>query len=117
MINNSIVTGEPSTIYGDVVNNGSITSQPDRCAVEVPCVVDGNRIKPTNLSVQDLTVAALTGQRIEHIYQVAKIDTHTAAELDLDEIWAMTDELISRHGDWLPDWLAGNVEPRTEAVE
>jgi alpha-galactosidase len=30
------------------------------------------------------------------------LDPHTAAELSLDEICAMVDELIAAHGDWQP---------------
>jgi alpha-galactosidase len=49
-----------------------------------------------------LTVeAALTGQR-EHIYHAAMLDPHTAAELDLDQIWQLVDDLIAAHGEWLP---------------
>ena len=56
----------------------------------------------TNINVQDLTVeAALTGKR-EHIYHAAMLDPHTAAELDLDQIWNLVDDLIEAHGDWLP---------------
>jgi alpha-galactosidase len=32
------------------------------------------------------------------------MDPHTAAELDLDQIWSMTSDLIAAHGDWLPEW-------------
>jgi alpha-galactosidase len=45
--------------------------------------------------------AALTGKK-EHIYQAAMLDPHTGAELSLDQIWEMVDELIAAHGDWLP---------------
>ena len=59
----------------------------------------------TNINVQALTVeAALTSKR-EHIYHAAMLDPHTAAELSLDQIWAMTDELIAAHGDWLPEFV------------
>ena len=47
-IMNSVWTGEPSVIYGNVRNNGSITSLPNGCAVEVPCLVDRNGIQPTH---------------------------------------------------------------------
>jgi alpha-galactosidase len=30
------------------------------------------------------------------------LDPHTAAELDLDQITALVDELIEAHGAWLP---------------
>ena len=48
--------------------------------------------------------AILTGNR-EHVYHAAMLDPHTAAELDLDQIWAMVDELLAAHGDWIPDSL------------
>jgi alpha-galactosidase len=30
------------------------------------------------------------------------LDSHTAAELSLDDIRRMVDDLIEAHGDWLP---------------
>ena len=58
----------------------------------------------TNINVQSLTVeAALTGKR-EHIYHAAMLDPHTAAELDLEQITALVDDLIAAHGDWLPQF-------------
>jgi alpha-galactosidase len=58
----------------------------------------------TNINVQSLTVeAALTGKR-DYIYHAAMLDPHTAAELDLDQIWNLVDDLIEAHGDWLPDY-------------
>jgi alpha-galactosidase len=113
----SMETGEPSVIYGNVENDGLIDNLPQGCCVEVPCLIDKNGIQPTrigalpphlaalmqtNINVQALTVeAALTGKR-EHIYHAAMLDPHTAAELDLSEIWAMVDDLIEAHDDWLP---------------
>ena len=37
----------------------------------------------------------------EHIYHAAMLDPHTAAELSLDDIVSLCDELIEAHGDWL----------------
>ncbi|NMA97102.1 MAG: alpha-glucosidase/alpha-galactosidase [Phyllobacteriaceae bacterium] len=116
---NSVWTGEPSVIYGNLRNNGVITSLPDAAAVEVPCLVDNNGIQPTfvgelppqltalirtNINVQELTVRALVEQKREHIYHAAMMDPHTAAELDLDQIWTLVDDLIAAHGTMLPDW-------------
>lgn len=110
-------TGKPIRIYGNVPNNGIIDNLPNGVPVEVPCLVDKNGIQPvkigkippqlarlmqTNIGPQELTVeAALTGKR-EHIYHAAMLDPHTAAELSLDQIWSMVDEMIEAHGDWLP---------------
>jgi alpha-galactosidase len=115
----SMETDTARKIYGNVPNTGLITNLPDGCSVEVPCLVDANGIQPTiigdlpphlaalmqtNINVQSLTVeAALTVKR-EHIYHAAMLDPHTAAELSLDEIWSMVDELIEAHGDLLPEY-------------
>jgi alpha-galactosidase len=115
----SLETGIPRVIYGNVANNGIIDNLPQGCTVEVPCLVDKSGIQPTkvgslppqlaalmqtNINVQSLAVeAALTGKR-EHIYHAAMLDPHTAAELDLEQIWNMVDDLIEAHGDMLPQY-------------
>lgn len=120
LIIHSLETGQPRVIYGNVANNSLIDNLPQGCCVEVPCLVDRNGIQPThignlpphlvalmqtNINVQALTVeAALTGKR-EHIYHAAMLDPHTAAELSLEQIWALVDELIEAHGEWLPKYL------------
>jgi alpha-galactosidase len=128
-IMNSVWTGEPSVIYGNVRNNGCITSLPRDCAAEVPCLVDASGIQPTyigelppqltalirtNINVQELTVRALMTENREHIYHAAMMDPHTAAELDLDQIWSLVDDLLAAHGDWLPAWA--RVRRKTEAA-
>ena len=119
VIMNAMVTGEAATIYGNVTNDGSISNLPDECIVEVPCMVDSNGIQPTgigalppqlaammktNINVQELTVAALTEENREHIFHAAMFDPHTAAELDVRQIRAMTEEMLVAHRDWLPGW-------------
>jgi alpha-galactosidase len=54
--------------------------------------------------VQDLTVQALLTENPDHIYHAAMLDPHTGAELDLDQIWQLTSELLEAHGTWLPEW-------------
>lgn len=115
----SIETGELRVINGNVPNNGLIQNLPASSCVEVPCLVDKNGVQPvavgelpphlaalmqTNLNVQEMTVqAALTGEK-KYIYYAAMLDPHTAAELDLDQIWHLVDDLIEAHGDWLPEY-------------
>ena len=117
---NAVWTGEPAVIYGNLRNNGCITSLPAACAAEVPCLVDESGIQPTfigelppqltalirtNINVQELTVRALMSEKREHVYHAAMMDPHTAAELDLQQIWDLVDALIREHGTWLPEWL------------
>lgn len=113
----SIATGRPAVIYGNVPNDDIIANLPNGCCVEVPCLVDRNGIQPTrigaippqlaalmqtNINVQALTVEALVTGKREHVYHAAMLDPHTAAELDLDQIWSLVDALMEAHGNWLP---------------
>ena len=52
-------------------------------------------------------------ERRDHIYHAAMMDPHTAAELDLDQIWNLVDDLLSAHDDWLPAWAR---VPKKQAV-
>lgn len=112
----AMVTGIPYSIGGNVINDGYITNFPQEACVEVPCKVDKLGIHPekigalplqlgalnmTNINVQLLTIeAAATKQRC-HIYHAAMMDPHTAAELSMDEIKAMCDELVEAHGEYM----------------
>ena len=115
----SVWTGEPSVIYGNLRNNGCITTLPETCAAEVPCLVDESGIQPTfvgelppqltalirtNINVQELTVRALMTENRENVYHAAMMDPHTAAELDLQQIWDLVDDITAAHGNWLPEW-------------
>lgn len=119
LIIHSAETGTPRVIYGNVANDGLIDNLPGDCCVEVPCLVDKNGVQPTkigalppqlsalmqtNINVQALTVEAALTRKREHIYHAAMLDPHTAAELDLEQIWALVDDLIEAHGDWLPEY-------------
>ena len=119
LIIHSVETGQPRVVYGNVPNHGLIDNLPQGCCVEVPCLVDKNGLQPTtigalppqlaalmqtNINVQSLVVeAALTGKR-EHIYHAAMLDPHTAAELSLDQIWSLVDELLATHGEMMPQY-------------
>lgn len=110
-------TDAPFKIGGNVMNTGLITNLPKEACVEVPCLVDASGITPTyvgdlppqcaalnrtNINTQLLTIeAAITGKK-EHIYHAAMLDPHTSAELSMDDIIALCDDLIEAHGDWLP---------------
>ena len=122
----SVWTDTPSVVYGNVRNAGAIASLPDACAVEVPCLVDANGVQPTvigelppqlvalirtNVNVQELTVRALLTEDVEHVHHAAMMDPHTAAELDLDRIRRLVDDLLAAHGDWLPPWARPGGTP------
>ncbi|MFA6241990.1 MAG: alpha-glucosidase/alpha-galactosidase, partial [Candidatus Hydrogenedentales bacterium] len=115
----AILTGKPYVFGGNVPNTGLITNLPNKVCVEVMCVADRNGITPTyvgdlppqcaaltrtNINVHDLTIEAALTLKKEHIYQAALLDPHTAAELTIDEIISMCDELIEAHGSFLPKY-------------
>ncbi|MDV6249808.1 alpha-glucosidase/alpha-galactosidase [Vibrio sp. EA2] len=117
---NSLWTGEPSVIYGNVRNDALIDNLPQGCCVEVACLVDANGIRPTkvgvlpshlaalmqtNINVQTLLTEAILTENRERVYHAAMLDPHTAAVLGIEEIYALVDDLIESHGSWLPDWL------------
>ena len=113
----AVKTGRPTVINGNVPNHGLIDNLPEGASVEVPCLIDHRGVTPTrvgalpphlaammqsNVNVQSLAVEALATGKREHVYHAAMMDPHTAAELSLDQIWALTDDLIEAHGEWLP---------------
>lgn len=119
LIIHSLETGQPRVIYGNFANDGLIDNLPEGCCVEVPCLVDKNGLQPTkvgalpphlaalmqtNINVQALTVEAALTRKREHIYHAAMLDPHTAAELSLDQIWSLVDDLIAAHEGWLPQY-------------
>ncbi|ROR73290.1 alpha-galactosidase [Bogoriella caseilytica] len=124
---NSIVTGTPSVVYGNVPNHGAIIENlPADACVEVPCLVDANGVQPTaqgelppqlaalnrtNVNVQTLAVrAALTGE-VEHVHHAVALDPLTGAQCTLQQIRAMTEELLEAHAAALSE-----VFPRQHAA-
>jgi alpha-galactosidase len=114
----AISTGGAYKIGGNVLNRGGLISNlPAAACVEVPCLVDKNGVNPCysgplplqlaamnmgGVNVQLLTIEAAQSRKKEHVYHAAMMDPHTQAELSLDEIVKMVDELIEAHGKWLP---------------
>lgn len=113
----AIETNLPVQIGGNVLNRGLIPNLPPKACVEVPCLVDSNGVQGcyvgdlpepcaaynrTSINVQMLTIEAVLERRRDRIYQAAMLDPHTAAELTIDQIRNLCDDLIEAHGKWLP---------------
>ncbi len=117
-IMDAIVTNIPYKIGGNVLNKGGlIENLSQEACVELPCLVDGMGVTPcsvgrlpvqlaamnmTHVNVHLTTIEAAVTRKKEHIYHAAMLDPHTAAELSLDDIVHMVDDLIEAHGSWLP---------------
>ncbi|MAK52619.1 MAG: alpha-glucosidase/alpha-galactosidase [Acidimicrobiaceae bacterium] len=113
----SMETGQERTFNGNVMNMEFITNLPQEACVEVPCVVNGSGVHPqkigklpphiaaiiqTNINVQSLTVRAVLEKSKDHIYHAAMLDPRTSAELSLEQIWSLVDEMIEAHGEMIP---------------
>ena len=115
----AMVTDKPYKIGGNVINNGLIPNLPAEACVEVACLVNKYGIQPTkqpplplalaamnmtNINAQLLTIEAAVTKKKEYIYQAAMLEPHTSAELSIDDIVALCDDLIEAHKGWLPEY-------------
>ena len=74
------------------VQPSDIVDRPEQCA----------ELNRTNINVQLLAVEAARTLKKDYIYQAVMMDPHAGAELSMDDIVAMCDELIAAHEGWLP---------------
>ena len=108
----AMITNKPYKIGGNVLNRGLITNLVKDACVEVPCLVDARGIHPTvvgdlpvalagmnmtNINTQLATIEAAVTRRREDIYRAAMLEPRCAAELSIDDIIAMCDDLIEAH--------------------
>jgi alpha-galactosidase len=113
----ALETGTEHELHVNIRNGGLITSLPDDCCVEVPCLVGAGGAKPvpvgalppqlaalnrTFLNVVELTVRAGLDASRDHVYQAALLDPNTAATLTTAQTVAMCDDLFDAHRDLLP---------------
>jgi alpha-galactosidase len=114
----SVLTNTPRVIYGNVANTGLITNLPDGCCVEVPCLVDQNGVQPTfvgdlpaagagidlaSVGYQQCVVEAYRQRSKDLLYTAVSLDRLTGSLLGLDQIRAMSDEMIAAQQQWLPE--------------
>ena len=116
---NAVMNNVPYVVHGNVLNDGLITNLPNGCCVEVKCLIDREGIHPTyigdlpeqcaainrtNINVQNLTIQAARERRKDLVYMAAYLDPHTGAELSMEDIKALCDDLFEAHKDWLPEY-------------
>ena len=116
-IMNAVYTNTPYQIGGNVLNTGHLIADfPEHACVEVPCLVDGMGIHPThighlppvlaamnmtNINTQLLTIEAARTKKKEDILRAVMLDPHTAAELSIDDMAKMVDEMVEAHGSYM----------------
>ena len=116
---NAVVNNVPYEIHASVLNKGLITNLPTDSCVEVKCLVDRSGVNPcfvgeipeqlaclnrTNINVQNMTIRATHERKKELVYMAAYLDPHTSAELSLDDIKSLCDDLFEAHNGWLPEY-------------
>ena len=113
----AVCNDKPYRIGGNVLNKGHLIEDfPEHACVEVPCLVDGHGIHPTyvghlppvlaamnmtNINTQLLTIEAARTRKKEDILRAVMLEPHTAAELSIDDMRKMIDELIEAHGPFM----------------
>lgn len=113
----AVITNVPYEIGGNVLNTGHLIADfPEQACVEVPCLVNNTGIHPTyighippvlaamnmtNINTQLLTVEAARTRKKEDILRAVMLDPHAAAELSIDDMAKMVDELIEAHGPYM----------------
>jgi alpha-galactosidase len=112
----SMVTGTPRTVYANVPNTGLIPNLQSGAVVEVPSLVDASGVRPTAvgelpaqcaalnrsyLNVAELTVQAAVHHDPRAIRQAVMVDPATAGTLPVDQIWALCNDLIVAHNNYL----------------
>ena len=125
-IMHSMVTGEPSVIYGNLVNGGTISNLPRTAIVEAPTLVDRTGLHHAqvgelppqlvgymqpHITQHELFIRAAMEGRRDHLYQACLFDPLTAATLPPDRIVEMCDEMIAAYGDELPPLAKSTVVP------
>lgn len=113
----AIVTGNTMQVNVNVLNTGHLIDDfPEQTCVEVPCLVDGMGVHPirvgslppvlaamnmTNINVQLLAIEAARTRKKEDILRAVMLDPHTSAELSIDDMAKMVDEMIEAHGNFM----------------
>lgn len=126
---NALAGGGDATIWGNVPNAALVENLPADSCVEVRCEVSSQGIRavpfgrlPAHLAAintiqinpQRLAVEATLEQDPEKVFQAMALDPLTGAVCTLDEIRAMTRELMEAHAPLLPQF--GQRRPAAQPV-
>ncbi len=120
----SLTTGTPRVVYGNVRNGSSIENLPADACVEVACVADSTGVRPTRygslpsacaalneaqITVQRLAVeAAMSGDR-DLVHAAIALDPLTSAVLTLPRIHEMVDRMLEAEAPWLPRFAGASA--------
>jgi alpha-galactosidase len=121
-IMDSVITGAPRVVYGNVRNDGVIDNLPFDACVEVACAVDRNGVRPlrygtlpsacaalneVQINVQRLTVEAAMEGDVGLVRAAVALDPLTSAVCTLPQISEMVDRMLEAEARWLPQFAVG----------
>ena len=119
LIMQGVVLDKPFVFHGNVINQGAIPNLPAEACVEIPCVTNSfgvdkimvgalpeqcAALNRTNVNVQLMAIEAARSHRKEDVYRAVYLDPHASAELSLDEMVSLCDDLFEAHKQWLPEY-------------
>jgi len=116
----SIETGRPAVIFGNVLNTGLIDNLPANGVVEVACLVDDRGVQPTHFGslpaqlaalnqqhmvFHDLVVTAVLEENREAAVHALMLDPLSASVCSLGELRQLFDEMVNAQQANLPPFL------------
>ena len=116
----SMKTGHPITIYGNVINENWIDNLPKDGIVEVACEVDSEGIQPIHygklptqlalvnqqhMAFHDLAATAILMQDREAAIHALMCDPLTSAVCSLEEIRKLFNDMVKAEKEYLPEFL------------
>lgn len=113
---NALINDKKIQINLNVQNQNYITNLPNDCVVEIPCIVENQKIKPqvvgklpyqcaalnlTNINFQRLLVQSVLQKNLNLAKQALYIDPLTSAVCLLDDMDKMFDEMLKENKKYL----------------
>ncbi len=118
-------TGRVYRGHFNVPNQGHITNLPDGCIVEIPGYADRNGINmpivgdlpmaaaatcSASVRVQQMGMEAAVHGDVTLLKQAMLHDPLVGAVCNPEEVWQMTDELLTAQAEWLPNYRTEDIE-------
>jgi alpha-galactosidase len=124
----SIITGNPSTVFVSTMNNGLVSNLMQDNVVEVAAQVDSKGIVPQSFGdlsehlaplvrrhqeVNALAVQAILTEDREAAVHALMLDPLTSAACEIRDIRKLFDEMTNAQSDYLPEFLRppGSIRP------
>ncbi len=128
----ALETGRTYRGHFNVVNKGHITNLPDGCIIEIPGYVDRNGINmpvvgdlplacaatcSASIRVQQMGMEAAVHGDVTMLKQAMLHDPLVGAVCDPEEIWQLTDHMLTEQARWLPQYASQIPSAQARLIE